>query len=208
MGSLILLAIAGVQMLKWEFRDREVRAVVNTDQKQHIDETLGLGSPRNIPGHPWLLIPLESDQTYDQGSYSKSTSAIRNYAFVSPNEPTRWLYPHNRFLILEATQLPRGDYDSDQPTAFISFEVIEKDTDGDSRLTGADSGRLVFTRPDGSGLTAVLDDVQRTLKPMLVGEDIMVIYRNSTGHVRAIFSLKDFSRLREEKLDFPSATGP
>ena len=65
----------------------------------------------------------------------------------------------------------------------------------------------MFTRPDGSGLTAVLDDVQRSLEPMLVGEDIMVIYRNSTGHTRVTFSLKDFARVRGEKLEFPGATG-
>ncbi len=202
--ALICLAIAAVQLLRSPFREREVRAVVNTDQKQQIDESLSLGNPQNIPGNPWVLLPLESDQSYDHGSYSKSAQAVRNYAFVSPTESTRWLYPHNRFLILHAKLLPGGAYDDERPTAFISFEVVEKDTNGDARLTGADSARLVFTRPDGSGLTGVLDDVQGTIDQRLVGEEIMVIYRNSNEVARAVFSLKDFSRLREEKLEFPT----
>jgi hypothetical protein len=205
--SLIGLAIAVVHLLRWEFRDRNVQAVVNTDQKQKIDESLSLGRFQNIPGHPWLLLPLESDQTYEQGSFSKSASAVRNYAFVSPTEPTRWLYPHNRFLILQATLLPGGEFDENHPTAFISFAVVEKDTNGDARLTEADSARLVFTRPDGSGQSAVLDDVQGSIAQKLVGEDILVIYRNSDGMARAVFSLKDFARVREEKLEFPGGTG-
>jgi hypothetical protein len=202
--ALICLAVALIHMLRWPFRDREVRAVVNTDQKQQVDESLSLGSPQNISGNPWVLLPLESDQTYDHGSFSKSAQAVRNYAFVSPTEATRWLYPHNRFLVLHATLLPDADYNDEQPTALISFEVVEKDTDGDARLTRADSARLVFTRPDGSGLTGVLDDVQGTTEQTVVGEDILVIYKNSTGFARVVFSLKDFSRLREEKLEYPT----
>ena len=202
--ALICLAIVAVQLLRSPFRDRDVRAVVNTDQKQQVDESLSLGSPQNIPGNPWVLLPLESDQKYDQGSFSKSAQAVRNYAFVSPTEATRWLYPHNRFLILHATLLPGGAYGEEQPTTFISFEVIEKDTNGDSRLTDADTARLVFTRPDGSGLTGVLDDVQGATEQTVVGEDVLVIYKNSTGFARVVFSLKDFSRLREEKLEFPT----
>lgn len=205
--SLIVLAIAAASMIRHTFRQRDVRAVVNTDQQQHIDESLSLGQASNISGQPWFLMPLESDQHYDNGSYSKSATAVRNYAFMSATEPTHWLIPHNRFLILDADQSPGRYGEAARPTIFISFLVVEKDTDGNQRLTAADSGALVFTRPDGTGQVKVLEGVRDVLVRELVGEEILVIYRNAAGYSRAVFALKDFSLLREEKVEFPVATG-
>jgi hypothetical protein len=204
MLALLVGGIAAYYMLKEVTRGRAVDAVVNTETGQHIDQTTTLGTPQEIAGHPWLLVPLESDQHYEEVYFSKDTSAIRNYAFVSRSLETRWLYPHSRFLIVDATRLPREDYDGESnPTSLVSFEVVRQDTNGDRRLTPEDASSLVFTRPDGSGVTTVLDDVNVLVSEQVMGEEILVIYKDRDGYAAATFSLKDFSPVKRERLTLP-----
>jgi hypothetical protein len=148
-AGLCALTVAGILAateLRWVYHKRHVSDVVNTDASGRVDQTMSLGGATRISGQPWLLVGLGSNQNYQQGSFSKSAEAMRNYAFVAPSEPTRWLFDHNRFLILDATQVPGRNYDqNDAPTALVSFLVIEKDSDNNGRLTGNDDAVLVFT---------------------------------------------------------------
>ena len=159
-----LLAFTSVYALREIFRDREVTAVVNTGEDQKIREVFSMGQAAQIAGQPWLLVAVESDQKYDQSYYSKSAVAARNYAFVTASGPPRWLYPHNRFLIVDANQLPAPDYSEKQsPTAVVSFLVVQADSDGDKRLTPSDVATLVFTKPDGTESKAVIENVRKVI---------------------------------------------
>lgn len=204
MLALALSVIAAFYMLKEMTRERAVDAVVNSDNGRNIEQSIALGRAIQIAGHPWLLVPLESDQHYDQVYFSKDANATRNYAFLSGSLQMRWLYPHSRFLIVDANQLPGGDYDNEsKATALVSFEVVQQDTDGNHRLTPQDSSSLVFTRPDGTGATPVLENVSDVLSQELMGEEILVIYQDRDGYAVATFSLKDFSSVKRERLALP-----
>lgn len=195
--ALLVGGIAAYYMLREVTRERAVDAVVNTETGQYIDQSTTLGTPQEIAGHPWLLVPLESDQHYDQAYFSKDTTAVRNYAFVSRSLETRWLYSHSRFLIVDATRLPREDYEGEaNATSLVSFEVVQQDTDGDRRLTPEDLSSLVFTRPDGTGVTTILENVSEVVSEELMGEEILVIYQDRDGYAAATFSLKDFSPVK------------
>jgi len=205
--ALVLVGILAATQLRWMFRERHVDAVVNTDVNGNVEETLILGGATRIIGQPWLLVGLTSDQSYERGSFSKSAEAARNYAFVAPAEPTRWLYDHNRFLILDANQIPGTNYDDDdEPTSLISFLVVEKDSDNNGRLTGNDDAMLVFTRPDGTGRITALEGVRTIISEQRIGEEVLVLYEGAEGYASVAFSLKDFSRLRREKISLPGAS--
>jgi hypothetical protein len=201
--ALALGAVAAYYMLKEVTRERAVDAVVNTGNGRNIEQSIALGAAIQIAGHPWLLLPLQSDQHYDQVYFSKDASAARNYAFVSRSLETHWLYPHSRFLIVDATQLPGGYDDESNATALVAFEVVQQDTDRDHRLTPEDSSSLVFARADGTGVTAVLENVSDIVSQELMGEEILVIYQDRDGYAAATFALKDFSALKRERLTFP-----
>lgn len=204
--SLTFLTFAAFYAINDMFRDREVRAVVNTDGEQRIQESLSLGGATQITGHPWLLAPLESDQKYDHAYFSKSAVAARNYAFISVSEQTRWLYPHNRFLIVAASQLPGTEfYEQEKSTALLSFVVVQNDSDKDQRLTPEDSSVLVFTKRDGTGRTVVLEDVRRIVSQALLGEEILVVHEGNAGYASTVFLLKDFSQVRHEPLALPTS---
>ena len=203
--SLIVLAFGAFYILKEALREREVTAVVNRDAER-VDESLSLGSAVQITGHPWLLVPLESDQKYDQVYFSKSAVAARNYGFISPSAPARWLYPHNRFLIVDARQLSGAEYyKEEEATALVSFVVVRNDTDKDERLTPEDFAALVFTKPDGTGDAVVLENVRRIVSQEVLSGEILVIYEDNEGYASATFSLKDYSKVKHEGLALPTA---
>ena len=208
-AGLCALTVAGILAateLRWVFHKRHVSDVVNTDASGRVDQTMSLGGATRISGQPCLLVGLGSNQNYQQGSFSKSAEAMRNYAFVAPSEPTRWLFDHNRFLILDATQVPGRNYDqNDAPTALVSFLVIEKDSDNNGRLTGNDDAVLVFTRPDGTGRTRVLEGVHSIISEQLMGEEILVVYESAAGYESVVLGLKDFSPRRQEKIVLPGS---
>jgi hypothetical protein len=204
--SLIILTFAAVYILKETLREREVTAVVTKDTERHVRESMALGSAVQIAGHPWLLVPLESDQKYDQDYFSKSAVAARNYGFISEAAAVRWLYPHNRFLIVDATQLAGAEGSREErATELISFEVVQKDSNKDERLTPSDLSALVFTKPDGTGSTVVLENVRRIVSQELISGEILVVYEDNDGYANATFSLKDYSRVKYERLALPGA---
>ena len=198
--------VAAAFMFVSKTRERTVYTVVNTDREQQIEQSVGLRSAIRIAGHPWMLVPLESDQRYDQAYSSKNASAARNYAFVSGAVEMRWLYPHSRFLIVDATQLPHAEYSGEPSvTSLVSFKVVQQDTNGDKRLSQDDASSLVFTQPNGTGATTVLENVTRVLSQELMDEQILVIYEDREGYAAATFSLKDFSPVKRERLVLPPA---
>lgn len=199
-----LLAFTTIYALREIFRDREVTAVVNTGEDQKIREVLSLAQATQIAGQPWLLVAVESDQKYDQSYYSKSAVAARNYAFVTASGPPRWLYPHNRFLIVDASQLPAPDYSEKQTaTAVVSFLVVRADSDGDKRLTPSDVATLVFTKPDGTESKAVIENVRKLVSQELMGEQVIVLYEGTSGYAKAVISSGDFSRVSIEAFELP-----
>ena len=165
---------------------------------------LSLGRATQIAGQPWLLVAVETDRKYDQAYFSKSSVAARNYGFVAASGPPRWLYPHNRFLIVDASQLPASDYsEAAKPTAIVSFVVVQGDTDGDKRLTPSDLSSLVFSEPDGTESKAVLENVRHVVSQEMMGEEVIVIYEGTSGYGRAVVASSDFSRVNNEPFKLP-----
>jgi len=202
--AIVVIAISGYYMLKAATHERTAASVVNTDGEQRIKQSFALRGANHISGHPWMLVPLESDQNYGQEYFSKSASAARNYAFVSQSAEMRWLYPHSRFLIVSASQLPRTNYGPEpEVTTLLSFNVVQKDTNGDKRMTPDDLSTLVLTRPDGTGATAILENVQRVVSQELMGEEMLVIYEDRDGYAVASFSIKDFSLVKRARFALP-----
>lgn len=198
------LTFSAFYALRAMFREREVVAVFNADEQEGIRETLSLGRATQITGHPWLLVAVESDQKHDQAYFSRSTVAARNYGFVSASELPRWLYPHNRFLVVDASQLPASEYsERDKPTTVVSFVVVQSDTDGDKRLTPSDLCKLVFTKPDGTGSKVVLENLRHVVSQEMMGEQVVVLYEGSSRYGKAVVSSSDFSQVSHEFFDLP-----
>ncbi len=203
--ALLVLVIGAFGILRKIYRDPDGATVASADDGPEVRERLSLGFAMQIDGHDLQLIPLESDQS---GVYfSRSGGVTRNYGFVSPSAPTRWLYDHNRFLIFDVDELSDGESDAESdggPTALISFTVVQKDSDGDGRLTDRDLFSLLLTKPDGTGGVVVLEGVKRVLSQDIVGAEVFVVHEDASGYAASVFALSDFSAIRREKLLLPT----
>ena len=83
------------------------------------------------------MIPLNSDQSYAQSYYSKSSSSARNYLFInSKDNEKHWLFGTNKYLVSDVALLSEKDYDSDSSKVrVILYRIVKNDTNGDKRLT-------------------------------------------------------------------------
>lgn len=174
--GLVFFGSVGVDMARRAFGSREVTDVVNVDpQDPSLVETLRLSDTTLVGDGPLLRLSLVSEQSYNQGSYGKSSDHnVVNIGFLAPGEPVRWMFPAGQQLIVTQGPLSlRGDMlapvvgedifaavttaadparDRDQPhEVALMLVLVEADSNGDNRLSGQDAMTLALTRPDGTG---------------------------------------------------------
>jgi hypothetical protein len=155
------------------------------------DETLTLGRfsqvPDGIGSHVWA--PLDSDESLSDGYIgSKSGGAVRNYLFYNTlTGQSRWLLRNHAAVILEATEWPERRYDPDPdptdppqpPMQFRLFEIIDRDSNSDGRLSYRDQRLIAVSRPDGTGFVRLVAQVDQTHGARLSedGERLDLFYR-------------------------------
>lgn len=160
--GLAFLAMLAPDVYRHFFGQRHVTEVVNVDAAdQTVVQTTTLGSADYIDGQ-LLRTALLSEQVYDQASYSKtSENSIRNLAYLLPGQPVRWLFPGNDQLVLMTLDLRDGNTET-APLFATLFAVVQKDSNGDKRLSASDKIALMASRPDGTALVTLakgLDDM-------------------------------------------------
>lgn len=181
---------------------------------KHVGETVAvgvgnegpahwLGEPSSLQGHSWSIVPLRSPG--ESGYLSKESSVGRNYLFVHPEQKSRWLYEGNERLLADPVLLPQQDEgDGSRPDVrLVSFAVTEKDSDGDGEITGRDLLSLVFTLPDGSRRTTVLQGLKSVVSQRLVGEQILVLSQRNDGYYLTVLQLPAYAVLRDERIQLP-----
>lgn len=203
--AVLTLCLSLIMISTDVYGTRSVRNVVNTDE-DIAKERLSIAESERICGTDSFLLALRSDQSYQQSYYSKSASAIRNYAFVSMDGQTNWVYPHNKFLFSEAVTLPRPNSRCDlQSTKAVLFFVIKEDSNGDRRLTYKDAGTIALSRPDGAGYKEVISDATRLISHYIVRDALFLVYESSEGGQVATISLEDFSITKQTLLVLPNS---
>jgi hypothetical protein len=200
-----VLVFAALKIGQEVFRTREVRNVVNVEQGAGMKESLSLAHGQRIRGQTCLMVAMQSDQDYQQAYFKKSTKATRNYMFIAGDASSAtWLFPHNSFLVNEATQLPSEIYGREgEPTKAILFVVTKGDTDGNHRITPDDLSVVALTRPDGRDYKEIAKDVVRVISHEIANDKLLLIYQARDGAFAASVSLEDFSVSRRELLPTP-----
>ncbi len=101
-----ILIFAGYEVYLQKTRDRNTRNIINIQQEADLQEQWQLGLMEEVEGTPYVMIPLISEQHYDQSYYGKSSLSARNYLFIdSRNNEKRWVLKSNENLIARLDQL-------------------------------------------------------------------------------------------------------
>ncbi|WP_333607229.1 hypothetical protein [Arsukibacterium sp.] len=184
-------------------RVRTTGNVVNIEQSTPVQQNWRLGHMSEVKGSTYVVIPLNSEQSYDRSYFSKSASSIRNYLFIdTQSEHKAWLFEHNKFLITSRVTISAGQYaSSDKPVLAYLYEVVKSDTNRDGHLTNADLNTVALSKPDGSGYTEVLTDIDALLGNTLTQHNtILIIFQRSGTGYTATIDLDSFAVIHESAL--------
>ena len=201
--AICVLAFAGYRIMKDVTRERTIRNIVNVQEENDVKEKWQLGYMSTIQGSPYVMIPLNSDQSYAQSYYSKSSSSARNYLFInSLNNEKHWLFQSSQYLIADTEFLSEKEYGSkDREVQAILYRIVKSDTNNDQRLTNDDLQTVSLSLPNGKGYTEILNGIDLFVGNRLIDKDTMLIVFQRKGKgFSANVNLSDFTISNETEL--------
>lgn len=198
-----VLAFAGYKIYSESTRDRNTRNIVNIQEESEIKEEWRLGRISETQGTPYVMVPLNSDQSYAQSYYSKSTSSARNYLFIdSKNNEQKWLFQNNKYLIADTDMLSEHGYDKEERNIrAILYQIIKQDTDKDNRLTSKDLKTISISKPNGDGYKELIEGVDVFVGHRTVDENtLLIVFQKQGVGYSAKISLSDLAISNEQEL--------
>ena len=114
----------------------------------------------------------------------------------------KWLFPTNNQLISQVRLLSKSPYDgSKRAVDAIMYEVIQKDTNGDKKLTVDDANVIAFSLPDGSKYKEVLSAADRLIDVMLLeNKSVFIMYQTQGAGYLTTLRLSDFTPISRSEL--------
>ena len=197
-----VLLFAMYQIFKDVTRERNTQNIVNIEKSGEVKENWRLGHVTNLSSHKTLMIPLNSDQSFDRGYFSKSSNSTRNYLFINTETNTeQWLFDHTNYLIEDTNQLRIGDYDSKKPVLAILYNLVKLDTNNDNQLTPSDLTTISMSKPNGSDYKEILTDVEQVIGNTLLSEtELFIIYQLNGKSLSSIINLTNFELSNTKEL--------
>lgn len=188
-GGSMVVAVVVIQ------QERRETPIVKPNTPSPDSQKLAFGDFNPVVGVSTVIVPLEQDaESYGFGSSGGRRSVTRNLLFVDLTSGVqRWLIESGSVLILHYRQIERDVPRGKRAEAIaILAEIIDADTDGDGRLGNGDRVTVAFTRPDGTGYTEAIRDIDRLFGTRLVGGDLVIGYERKGDYNIATVRLSDF----------------
>ena len=181
-----VLAFAGFQMLRQATRPRHAANVVNVAPEQQGRNQTSVGTFSRVEGTQVFRAPLQMEQEYELTVSSKETTSVQNYLFYDPaNDRSYWLRGGAPALFAETHELPEREYGERVPVVATLYEIVERDTDGDQRLTEDDRKTLAISDASGTRLTTLLKDVSEMHSATITAGNTALIIYTAAGKLHA-----------------------
>lgn len=191
--------IAGLIALSFTFEDFDnsynVSEVVNIDQNDRIIEHYVYGQGQALQGRDFLFVPLQRDQNYKSGVSDKNTeNNTVNYLIIDQiNNKSKWLNSNSSQLYFSFTEVydnfTPGDLDT-EITKYIVYNVVEKDANGDKRLSNLDKFSLYASSFDGSNYRLLVSDVDEVYSmAQTLNGDFLIFYRKNNENFTELYNL-------------------
>jgi hypothetical protein len=198
----ILLGVfAGLSIFDAETRPRRVTSVVNVDQENKASEEFSLGNPSAIAGISYVQIPLYRGRHYGVGSiYSGGSQQMVNLLFlnISTNE-SRWLFDGVGQLVLDSHVLfdkLKDTNDQSRTAVAVVHVVVERDSDGDKRLTEKDVISLATSATDGTNYRKLIEGADQLYSVKQIADDkVLVLYQKNRETVSELYGVPSMAPL-------------
>jgi hypothetical protein len=212
-GAAVVCVLLGVYAVVTIFnqktRPRRVTNVVNVGEQENISEEFTLGNPTTIAGAQYVRVPLYRGQSFStSGSslYSKSSEQnVVNYLFLnfSSNE-SRWLFENAGQLLISSQLLSnklKTMPDEQSVTVGIVYSVVERDSNGDNRLTGNDAISLAASAVDGTNYRKLIEGIERLYSVQQIADDrLLVLYQKNQQTISELYSVPALMRLQQSSV--------
>ena len=197
----ILLGLsAGLSIFNAEPRPHRATHIVNVDQEDKASEEFSLCNPNAIAGISYVQVPLYRGRRYGVGSiYSGGSQQVVNLLFlnISTNE-SRWLFNGVGQLVLDSHTLFNKLKDANDPSRAVVHVVVEKDTDGDKRLTEKDAISLATSATDGTNYRKLVEGVDQLYSVKQIADDkVLVLYQKNRETVSALYGVPSMALLMQ-----------
>jgi hypothetical protein len=194
---------AALTNFKEETRPRRVTNVVNVDQQDKVSEEFSLGTPSAIAATSYVRVPLYRGQSYSVGSiYSKGSQQVVNLLFLnSSTNESRWLFNGVGQLLLDSHDLFNKLKDApDQPRAAVAvvYVIVEKDTNGDKRLTEKDATTLAASAADGTNYRKLIEGIDQLYSVKQIADDkVLVLYQKNRETISELYGVPSMAPLMQ-----------
>jgi hypothetical protein len=200
-----LILFVAASFIYDQARPHRVTNVVNVGAQEAVSNEFSLGTPGAISGTPYVQVSLFRGQSYGgSGSLSlkRSDRNVVNYLFVniSTNEP-RWLFEGAGQLIIESYSMfnrMRTATDDARTVVGAFYVIVDKDTNGDQRLSEHDAVALAASAADGTGYRKLIEGIEQVYSVQQVAEDkALVLYLKDKQTLSQLFSLPGMQPLKQ-----------
>ena len=199
-------AYALISILKNETSERHVANIVNVGKQEKVKNDFVLGYPYALAGTDYIIVPLYRNQTYDLSYSSKSTGDNQvNYLFFNGRTgKNKWLAENTNQLFISnivlSEKLKNSNENNDKATAII-YEVVEKDTNGDERLSEKDGLALFSSNIDGSGYKKLIDNIDKLYSFKQISDDrLLVFYKRNKETKAGVYEIPSMKKILENKI--------
>lgn len=212
---LFISAFAGFMILKQMTRERHVSAnlVTNNTMKSDISSTFSIGRPSLLAGTSFVMAEFYESQKYDALYLSSKDSrynTVNHLLIDTRTGNTHWLVPGLKQLFLQQV----GAYDKKhfnndneedkRNLVSIFYTLIEKDTDGNGRLTDDDKLSFAFSGPTGNEFAILQNGIDKVYSMDQITDDtFLFLYEKNKETFSEIYSLPSVKLLHQVKVLSP-----
>ena len=205
-GALVVFVLLAAS-LAWSLfgettRTRRVTNVVNVGEQEKVSEEFSLGTPYVLTGTPYVRVALVRGQT-SAGSYylKRSEQNTVNYLFMNAsNNEVRWLFDRANQLLIEGQILfdKAKVTDISRSVVGLVYVVIDKDTNGDNRLTEKDAVSVATSDLDGTNYRKLIEGIEQLYSVQQITDDkVLVLYQKDKQSVSQLYSLPRMEPLKQ-----------
>lgn len=209
-GASIILVVLGLYAIltifKQETRPRNVTNVVNVSDTDKITEEFSLGRAVALDGTPYVKMPLYRGQDYAGSFHPKSSGQNDvNELFVNTSTgESRWLFESAAQLIVDSELLYsklRNSPDDPHVSVGIIYTLVEKDSNGDNRLTNKDAVSLAASDVDGGQFRKLIEGAERIYSVRQIADDkVMVVYQKNQESIVELYSVPSMARTQQSRI--------
>ncbi|MCK1394230.1 hypothetical protein [Bradyrhizobium sp. 1] len=157
-----------------------------------------------ISGTPYVQVSLMRGQSYGSGSLylKRSDRNVVNLLFLNiSTSESRWLFEGAGQLIIEShsmfNRMKTSPDDARTPVGTF-YVIVDKDTNGDQRLSERDAVVLAASAADGAGYRKLIERIEQVYSVQQVAEDkALVLYLKDKQTFSQLFSLPGMQPLKQ-----------